>query len=197
MERIITSVTQQHVFLPVTTATCVTVVHTNLKQEEYHSVVESDSSHSHQATCMPSRTRSYMFDRSTYQTDSLKQNKNLKIHTQNTLKFLLSQTKLTLCIWRTLTTVKTLMQCSIMLHFIRVYTVCKGKKIFRQNTIVFFLIITWHPYRRKNSLVCKWLIIHWIQRVLTDFMYLDNFLWKHTFWLCKRNVSVFDRKIWK
>ena len=31
-----------------------------------------------------------------------------------------------------LQTVKTQMKCSIMLHFIGVYTVCKGKKIFTQ-----------------------------------------------------------------
>ena len=40
---------------------------------------------------------------------------------------------LTLCIWETpkrvlLQTVMTQMKCSIMLHFIRVYAVCKGKK---------------------------------------------------------------------
>ena len=40
---------------------------------------------------------------------------------------------LTLSIWETpkwepLQTVKTQMKCSIMLHFIRAYTVCKGKK---------------------------------------------------------------------
>ena len=40
---------------------------------------------------------------------------------------------LTLCIFEIpkrelLQTVKTQMKCSIMLHFIRVYTVCKGKK---------------------------------------------------------------------
>ena len=39
---------------------------------------------------------------------------------------------LTLCIWESpkqvcLQTVKTQIKCSIMLHFIRVYTVCKGK----------------------------------------------------------------------
>ena len=53
---------------------------------------------------------------------------------------------LTLCIWGTrkwvlMQTVKTQMKCSIMLHFIRVYTVCKGKKdIKTKNT--FFVIIT-------------------------------------------------------
>ena len=41
--------------------------------------------------------------------------------------------KLTLCICETLKrvllqTVKTQMKCSIMLHFIRLYTVCQGKK---------------------------------------------------------------------
>ena len=35
---------------------------------------------------------------------------------------------LTLCIRETPKTVKTQMKCSIMLHFIRAYTVCKGKK---------------------------------------------------------------------
>ena len=37
-----------------------------------------------------------------------------------------------------LQTVKTQMKCSKMLHFIRVYTVCKDKKIFRQKKISFF-----------------------------------------------------------
>ena len=32
-----------------------------------------------------------------------------------------------------LQTVKTLMKCSIVLHFIRVYTVCKGKKDIQTN----------------------------------------------------------------
>ena len=50
---------------------------------------------------------------------------------------------LTLCIRETpkqllLQTVKTQVKCSIMLHFISVYTVCMVKKIFRQkNTIIF------------------------------------------------------------
>ena len=40
---------------------------------------------------------------------------------------------LTLCIWETpkqvlLQLMKTQMKCSIMLHFIRIYTICKGKK---------------------------------------------------------------------
>ena len=34
--------------------------------------------------------------------------------------------------------VKTQMKCSIMLHFIRVYTVCEGKNIFRQKYTIFF-----------------------------------------------------------
>ena len=50
---------------------------------------------------------------------------------------------LTLCIRETpkrvlLQTVKTQMKCSIMLHFIRVYTVCKGKKRFSDKRIHFF-----------------------------------------------------------
>ena len=45
-----------------------------------------------------------------------------------------------------LQTVKTQMKCSIMLHFIRVYTVCKGKKHLQTKKIQYFLkIITWHP----------------------------------------------------
>ena len=46
--------------------------------------------------------------------------------------------------WVLLLTVKTQMKCSIMLHFIRVYTV-KVKKIFWQKNAIFYLIITWHP----------------------------------------------------
>ena len=38
--------------------------------------------------------------------------------------------------------VKTQMKCSIMLHFIRVYTVCKGFKEFQTKE---YKIITWHP----------------------------------------------------
>ena len=56
---------------------------------------------------------------------------------------------LTLCIRETpkhvlLQTVKTQMKCSIMLHLIRVYTVCKGEKYFRQlnKKTFFFKIIT-------------------------------------------------------
>ena len=51
--------------------------------------------------------------------------------------------RLTLCIREThkrvpLQTMKTQIKCSIMLHFIRVYTVCKGKKDLRQkNTLSF------------------------------------------------------------
>ena len=76
VERIIASVTQQHVFLPVTTATCMTVVHINLKQEEYHRVVESDSrcgTHHHirhKTTCIPPRHHGYMCDSSTYQPET-------------------------------------------------------------------------------------------------------------------------------
>ena len=49
---------------------------------------------------------------------------------------------LTLWIWEApklvlLQTVKTQMKCSIMLHFIRVYTV-KVKKIFRQKNTIFY-----------------------------------------------------------
>ena len=49
---------------------------------------------------------------------------------------------LTLCIQETpkqviLQTVKTQMKCSMMLHFIRVYTVCEGKKNFRQKKTIF------------------------------------------------------------
>ena len=76
MERIVISVTQQHVFLPVTTATCMTVVHINLKQEEYHWVVESDSRYGmhrhirHTTTCIPPRHHGYMCDSSTYQPET-------------------------------------------------------------------------------------------------------------------------------
>ena len=60
--------------------------------------------------------------------------------------------------------------CSIMLHFIRVYTVCKGKKIFRQKNTIFFENYNLTPLdmyneqripsllyqtRRKNTLVYK------------------------------------------
>ena len=38
-----------------------------------------------------------------------------------------------------LQTVKTQMKCSIMLHFIRVYTVCKGKKVLRTKEYNIFL----------------------------------------------------------
>ena len=54
---------------------------------------------------------------------------------------------LTLCIQETpklvlFQLVKTQMKCSIMLHFIRVYSVCKGKKDLqtkKYNTYIFFL----------------------------------------------------------
>ena len=36
-------------------------------------------------------------------------------------------------------TVKTQMKCSIMLHFIRVYTVCTGKRIFIQKNMLYFI----------------------------------------------------------
>ena len=52
-----------------------------------------------------------------------------------------------------LQTVKTQMKCNIMLHFIMVYTVCKGKKILRQkNKKKFFLIITLPPLDMYNGL---------------------------------------------
>ena len=53
---------------------------------------------------------------------------------------------------------------SIMLHFIRVYTVCKGEKIFRQKNAIFFEsynLTHWAipsllcQTRRKNPLVYK------------------------------------------
>ena len=43
--------------------------------------------------------------------------------------------------WVLLQTVKTQMKCSIMLHFIRVYTVCKGKKYLQTTRNKYFLII--------------------------------------------------------
>ena len=51
---------------------------------------------------------------------------------------------LTLCIreapkWVLLQTVKTEMKCSIMLHLIRVYTVCKGKKDLQTKEYNIFL----------------------------------------------------------
>ena len=50
---------------------------------------------------------------------------------------------ITLCIRETpkrvlLHTVKTQMKCSIMMHFIGVYTVCKVKKFFRQKKYIFW-----------------------------------------------------------
>ena len=50
---------------------------------------------------------------------------------------------LTLCVLETpkrvlLQTVKTQIKCSIMLHFIRVYTVCKGKKDLKTKKYIFF-----------------------------------------------------------
>ena len=64
--------------------------------------------------------------------------------------------QLTLCIQETpkqvlLLTVKTWMKCSIILHFIRIYTVCKGKKDLRQkNTISFNYNLT--PLDMYNGL---------------------------------------------
>ena len=58
---------------------------------------------------------------------------------------LIAQVMLTLCIREIpkrvlLQTVKTQIKCSIMLHFIRVYTVCKGKNDFqtKEYNIFFF-----------------------------------------------------------
>ena len=53
---------------------------------------------------------------------------------------------LTLCIRETpkrvlLQIVKTQMKCSIMLHFIRVYTVCKGKKDLQTKNTIFLTFI--------------------------------------------------------
>ena len=53
---------------------------------------------------------------------------------------------LTLCIWETpkqvlLQIVKTQMNCSIMLHFIKVYTICKVKKIMISDRIQYFFVI--------------------------------------------------------
>ena len=63
---------------------------------------------------------------------------------------------LTLCIRETpkrvhLRTVKTLIKCSIILHFIRVYTV-KVKKIFRQKNTIFKKIYNLTPLDRYNGL---------------------------------------------
>ena len=89
---------------------------------------------------------------------------------------------LTLCIretpkWVLLQTVKTHMKCS-MLHFIRVYTVCKGIKDFQTKEYNILLIVTWHPRyvewtipsllyqsRRKNLLIhaCSHSILTWNQ----------------------------------
>ena len=63
----------------------------------------------------------------------------LKIYSRS-MKF--QRISLTLCIretpkWVLLQTVRTQMKCHILRHFIRVHTVCMGKKIFRQkNTIL-------------------------------------------------------------
>ena len=67
----------------------------------------------------------------------------LKMESTNVANGAFISLELTLCIRDTpkhilLKTMKNQMKCSIMLHFIRVYTVCKGKQIFRQkNTICF------------------------------------------------------------
>ena len=63
---------------------------------------------------------------------------------------------LTLCIRETpkrvlLQTVKTHMKCSIMLYFIRVYTVCKGKKDLQTNNTI-FLNYTLIPLCMYNGL---------------------------------------------
>ena len=54
--------------------------------------------------------------------------------------------------WVLLQTVKTQMKCSIMLHFIMVYTVCLGKKIFRQKTKNTFLSYNLTPLDMYNGL---------------------------------------------
>ena len=51
-----------------------------------------------------------------------------------------------------LQSVKTLMKCNIMLHFIRVYTVCKGKKIFRQKNTILFVNYNLTPLNIYNVL---------------------------------------------
>ena len=51
-----------------------------------------------------------------------------------------------------LQTAKTQMKCSIMLHFIRVYTVWKGKKIFSQKNTICFWNYNLPPLDRHNGL---------------------------------------------
>ena len=51
-----------------------------------------------------------------------------------------------------LQTVKTQMKCSIMLHFIRVYTVCKGKKDLQTKNVVFFENYNMTPLDMYNGL---------------------------------------------
>ena len=57
-----------------------------------------------------------------------------------------------------LQTAKTQMKCSIiMLHFIRVYTVCKVKMIFRQKNTIFFLnynLIPLGMYNGSSQVYC-------------------------------------------
>ena len=57
---------------------------------------------------------------------------------------------LTLCIretpkWILLQTVNTHMKSNIMRYFIKVYTVCKGKKYLQKKNKTLLKIITWHP----------------------------------------------------
>ena len=60
-------------------------------------------------------------------------------------------------------TVKTQMKCSIMLHFIRVYTVCiDKKKIFRQKISIFFENYNLTPLDMYNGLYqIKYVCICW------------------------------------
>ena len=82
-------------------------------------------------------------------------------------------TLLTFCVWETpqravLQIVKIQMRCTIILHFIRVFSVCKGKKRSSDKWIQYFLILPNFPRyvqwtipsllfqsRRKNPLVFK------------------------------------------
>ena len=64
---------------------------------------------------------------------------------------------LTLCIQKNpkqvlLQTMKTKMKCSIMLHFISVYSVCKGKKILRQKNTILFVNYNLAPLDMFNGL---------------------------------------------
>ena len=64
---------------------------------------------------------------------------------------------LTLCIWKIperllLQTVKNQMECSMMLHFIRVYTTLKVRKIFRQKNTFCFENYKLTPLNMNNAL---------------------------------------------